>query len=171
MKENLYEEHSIKTYTGVYFNYVSMNPDTILIEDIAHALSNIPRWMGHTNIFYSVAQHCCWCHDNVISDDKKFESLMHDSTEAYLGDCPSPLKSLLPAYKQLENRLSLVIAEKFGYDYPYSDYTKEVDKAALHWEWENMRLKDKIEYWSPQVAEQEFLNRFYKYVAMNVTQK
>lgn len=163
MEDNLYMPNSIKTYSGIYFSYKEMNPDTILIEDIAHALSNIARWGGHSPKFYSVAQHCCWCHDTIKEPDEAFERLMHDSTETYLGDCPSPLKSLLPNYKYLENCLSLVIAQKFGYNYPYSSNTKFVDKCALEYEWKNMRLKDNIEYWSPERAKLEFLERFYKH--------
>ena len=77
-----------------------------------------------------------------------------------LGDCPSPLKTLLPNYKDLEHKLSIVIAEKYGFNYPYSANTKLVDVAALEFEWENMKLKDRVEYWSPTRAKQEFLQRF-----------
>lgn len=159
-EENLYEPNSIRTFTGAYFNYLKMDPDTIHIEDIAHALSHIPRWMGHTKVFFSVAQHCCWCHDANVAPDEEFERLMHDATEAYLGDCPSPLKSLLPAYKDLENTLSIVIAKKYGYNYPYSADTKLADRAALEIEWENMRMEDKMEIWSSEKAKAEFLKRF-----------
>tara|TARA_R110000851_G_scaffold97156_3_gene210691 strand:+ start:429 stop:944 length:516 start_codon:yes stop_codon:yes gene_type:complete len=160
-EENLYEPNCIKTFSGIYFSYLEMNPNTIQIEDIAHALSNIPRWMGHTKKFFSVAQHCCWCHDaNIEPEDERLERLMHDATEAYLGDCPSPLKSLLPAYKQLEEKLSFVIAKKYGFNYPYSANTKLVDRAALEIEWEDMRLEDRMEVWSPERAEKEFLQRF-----------
>lgn len=163
MEDNLYQPNSIKTFSGVYFDYTQMNPDTIKIEDIAHALSNIPRWLGHSNKFYSVAQHCCWCHDANIEPDERFERLMHDATEAYLGDCPSPLKSLLPAYKNLENQLRIVIAQKYGFNFPYSEATKLTDRAALEYEWENMRLEDKLEHWSPERAKTEFLKRFYEH--------
>ncbi len=155
--------NSIKTNSGVYFSYTEMDPDSILIEDIAHALSHIPRWLGHTDIFYSVAQHCCWCHDANIAPEEAFERLMHDATEFALGDCPSPLKALLPNYKYLEATLSVVIAEKFGFNYPYSENTKIADRAALEYEWENLRLENNIECWSPQKAKQEFLIRFYKH--------
>jgi hypothetical protein len=159
-EENLFEPHSIRTFMGHYFSYVKMDPETICIEDIAHALSQIPRWVGHTKKFFSVAQHCCWCHDAAGPEEERLERLMHDGTEAYIGDCPSPLKSLLPTYKDLENKLSIVLAEKFGYNYPYGPQTKVVDLDALHTEWEDMRLGDKMEYWSPERAEAEFLQRF-----------
>jgi 5'-deoxynucleotidase YfbR-like HD superfamily hydrolase len=160
-EENLYEPNSIRTLTGYYFNYLKMDPESINIEDIAHALSNMPRWLGHTKKFFSVAQHCCWCHDaNIEPEDERLERLMHDATEAYLGDCPSPLKSLLPQYKELEKKLSIVIAKKFGFNYPYSPATKLVDRAALEIEWEDMKLEDKMECWSPEKAKAEFLKRF-----------
>lgn len=161
VKENLYTPNSIRTYTGLYFDYTKMDPNTIHIEDIAHALSNIPRWMGHSEKAYSVAQHCCWCHDADIEQNESFERLMHDATEAYLGDCPSPLKNLLPQYKDLEHKLSAIIAAKFGFNYPYSDNTKIADRAALEFEWENMRMSDRLECWNPEKAKQEFLKRFY----------
>lgn len=159
-RENLYEPDSIRTFTGKYFNYLKMDPETIDIKDIAHALSNMPRWMGHSKKFFSVAQHSCWCHDANIAPDEQFERLMHDATEAYLGDCPSPLKSLLLGYKYLEDKLSVILAKKFGYNFPYSSDTKLADRAALEIEWEEMRLRDKMECWSPAKAESEFLKRF-----------
>ena len=95
MKDNLYTPNSIKTFSGVYFSYIDMDPNTILIEDIAHALSNIARWSGHTNSFYSVAQHCCWCHDADIEQNESFERLMHDATEAYLGGLSLSFKNFI----------------------------------------------------------------------------
>lgn len=165
-------ENSIRTFSGTTFDYLVMNPDSILIEDIANALARIPRWGGHSYIPYSVAQHCCWCHDRLIDEpEKSFEALMHDSPEAYLGDCPKPLKSLLPDYQKIEDRLSHILAKKFDYPYPHSSIIKDVDKLALNFEWYNVKLESKIECWSYERAAQEFLNRYYMYVAPNVTQK
>src|SRR3989304_6672039 len=117
MERNLYGKTSILTYSGLTFDYAEMNPKSIAIEDIAHALSYIPRWAGHTQVFYSVAQHLCWCHDNIENKEFAFEALMHDSPETYLGDCPKPLKNLLIDYMILEEKLSHIIAKKFGYSY------------------------------------------------------
>lgn len=168
-------KNTIKTFSGVYFDYEEMNPNTILIEDIAHPLSLIPRWAGHSQICYSVAQHCCWCHDTIFDhtgdSELAFEALMHDSPEAYLGDCPKPLKNLLPDYQKIEDKLSQIIAKKFGFKYPHSAEVKRIDREALLFELDNVKLFSTTEHWNPLRAEQEFLNRFHKYVALNVTQK
>ncbi len=47
----------IQTYSGYKFDFVNLDTNVICIRDIVHALSNICRYTGHTNEFYSVAQH------------------------------------------------------------------------------------------------------------------
>lgn len=160
--ENLFAENSIRTNSGNYFNYLDLENNTIKIEDIAASLSKIPRWLGHTNTFYSVAQHCCWCHDNINNPELKLDALLHDATEAYLSDIPSPLKKLLPDYQKIENRLHKVIAEFYGTHYPLHPEIKKVDLRALEVEWDNIKISNNphVDYWSPETAEQEFLIRF-----------
>ncbi len=48
----------IQTYTGICFNPFLPDPKDITLEDIAHALSMMCRYNGHTKEFYSVAEHC-----------------------------------------------------------------------------------------------------------------
>lgn len=43
--------------------------------------------------------------------------LLHDASEAYMKDLPSPLKSLLPDYKKLEAEVSTVIFKKWGVNF------------------------------------------------------
>lgn len=172
----------IRTHTGKKFDYLNIDESQIDIEDIANALSHIPRWLGHTNKFYSVAQHCCWCYDNTKGN--KLEALMHDATEAYLSDIPSPLKALLPDYKKIENEIAVSIANKFNFKYPYSKITHAIDILALDFERYNIKkldinyqplivktsLLEKIlnkintifnsKYWSHTKAKKEFLKRF-----------
>ena len=46
-----------QTYTGVKFHPLDPRPEDFKLEDIAHALSMLCRFNGHSKYFYSVAQH------------------------------------------------------------------------------------------------------------------
>lgn len=157
--ENLYTPGCIRTFSGKYFSYTDMHPDTILIEDIAHALANIPRFAGHTDHFYSVAQHSVMVM-LAAPADHKFDALMHDAAEAYMLDIPSPLKALLPDYKGIEHRLMHIIAAKFGFEYPKHKYVDAADKYAMEQEWKHCVIGHDGVCWSPAKAEAEFLNFF-----------
>ena len=47
----------IETYSGKRFYILDPRPQDVDIVDIAHALSLLTRFTGHTREFYSVAQH------------------------------------------------------------------------------------------------------------------
>lgn len=58
-------------------------------------------------------------------------ALLHDATEAYIGDVSRPLKQLLPEYQAIEARVAAVIDAKFGFDGPEPPIIKEADNVAL----------------------------------------
>lgn len=146
-KELFVADH-IKTYTGTYFNPLDPNPDKILAEDIAHALSNIPRYGGHLPKFYSVAQHSLYV-ARILPTHLKLPGLLHDATEGYLGgDIPSPIKARMPEYKAMENKLLTAILKKFGVFETYmknKDRIKEADIQALKIEW-NVLMQGRRNY-------------------------
>ena len=121
----------IRTYTGRMFYPLAPTVDQIYIEDIAHALSNICRYGGHCENFYSVAQHSCMVSDYLPAF--KLEGLMHDGTEAYLGDMVRPLKhsAKMRQYRIAENKLDVVLHEKFDLDPAARKLVKEYDNRAL----------------------------------------
>lgn len=136
-------------------------------QDIAQALSRIPRFNGHTRQFYSVAQHCVLASQLVPAEDA-LAALLHDATEAYIGDMISPLKALLPAYRLIEQRVWVAIAKRFGVDTVMPNSVKQADLQLLATErrdllpespqeWPCLEgvepLTDPIEPWSPQLAE------------------
>ena len=91
-------ESCISVYDGEYFDLLEPDRSVYTINTIAHALSNLCRYTGHVNRFYSVAEHSVFVS---LAVPKKFalEALFHDASEAFLGDVSSPLKKLLPEYK------------------------------------------------------------------------
>lgn len=159
-EENLFTPNCIRTYTGIYMNVFEPISEMICIEDIAHALSMQPRFGGHLPEFYSVAQHCCMTSKRV-SESLQLEALLHDASEAYLLDVPSPIKKKLTNYYEIEENLMKMIFEKFGLVYPLHEYVKEADEFMLQWEWENIMLGNYTSYWTPAYAESRFLSTFY----------
>lgn len=130
MEQLEYTENSIRTYTGKVFDLKILDPDSICIEDIAHALSHTNRFGGHLREPYTVAQHSVMV-VNCVPEHLKLTALLHDATEAYIGDMPSPFKKLMPDYKALENNLMKVIAEKYSLVYPFPPEIKAADSHLL----------------------------------------
>jgi len=102
----------ILTHTGVDFWFLDPRSEDFKIEDIAHALSQLCRFTGHTKEFYSVAQHSVAV-SCLVRPEFALEGLLHDAAEAYLGDVSSPLKFLLPKYQAIENLIQDSIAKAF----------------------------------------------------------
>ena len=138
--ENLYTPDCIRTYSGIYINVFEPTPEMICIEDIAHALSNQCRFGGHLPVFYSVAQHSYHCSQSV-NQEHKLAALLHDASEAYLLDIPRPIKNRLSNYKDIEHNLMILIADKFGFNYPLHNDIKLADELALVAEWNCLMLK------------------------------
>ena len=129
------------TYTGKMIEVTAPSPKAIDSVDIAHALSQIPRASGHFKHFYSVAQHSLNCmreaYARGFSKRVCYACLIHDFSEAYLCDVPTPLKRELEKYKAIENKFEEAILKKYGL-YPLSDeekhMVKKVDEAILYYE-------------------------------------
>lgn len=170
----------ILTYTGVKFYPADPRIEDFNLEDIAHALSHVNRYNGHTIAPYSVAQHAV----NVAtvleqlgySARTRFIGLNHDNPEAYMADIPSPVKQLLPDYAKLEKKLQDMLYEWCGLgkvtDEEY-EIVNLVDKAMFPVECryvlphanhpvdpllENMVIIP----WSPEKAKAEFIKLWYE---------
>lgn len=145
MQENLYTPNSIRTRSGRYINVLELAPDTIAIEDIAHALSNVPRFGGHLPngeplpFYFSVGQHSLGVHHEVSrhTTDRSIllQALMHDASDFLIGDQPSPIKQFLPDFKAMEERIMQAIARQFGFPWPMHPLVKEADRKHLELEW------------------------------------
>lgn len=103
----------IYTASGKKFDLANLNPEQIDINDIALSLSNQCRFAGHTPRFYSVAEHSLLVSDQ-LPDELKLWGLLHDATECYISDIPSPVKQLIPEISYLEMLVMEAIAIKFN---------------------------------------------------------
>ena len=105
-------------YSGKKFWVLDPRPEEVTLEDIAHPLSNICRFNGHTKFFYSVAQHSLGVYSLLrqagLSPVIQLKGLLHDASEAYFCDMPKPIKPLIPTYKDIEAKLEIAIYEHFG---------------------------------------------------------
>lgn len=104
----------IATHSGTKFYFMDPRPDEVFLSDIAVALGNICRFGGHTDRFYSVAEHCVrmsrlldWDHHLAVW------ALMHDAAEAYIGDLPSPIKQVLPEFAKIEAKILRAVSHQF----------------------------------------------------------
>lgn len=154
----------IRTHSGVMFDVTNPQIDDIHIEDIAHALSHLCRFGGHTPKFYSVAQHSYLCARMAPVKDQ-LVTLLHDASEAYLMDLPSPIKSVLRDYAAIEDHLQQVICKKFDLPYPFPEIVHEIDHAMLAQEWNELIMvgnASKFNCWGSEHARHMFLDLFFE---------
>lgn len=165
--------HFIRTFTGRPFWPLAPRAEDLDIRDVAHALACSNRYTGHTYVPYSIAQHCCHVSD-LLPGPLKLCGLLHDASEAYLVDLPTPVKRQLPEYGPAEERLMEIIAVVFGFPWPMPPEVKLQDTRLLITEQRDQMgyinpgfpdlqpLEKKIIPWGWRKAEREFLKRFYQ---------
>jgi hypothetical protein len=170
----------LQTVSGRWVNPFDPDPAQLDAGDIARALANQCRFGGHSRVFYSVAQHSVIV-SRVVEERggdaaDAFAALMHDATEAYLGDMPHPLKHRSPlgaAFKAAEDALAQAIRARFGIK-PEVPEIKTVDRALLAterrafsaeaWHWPELEgvepLDIELVAWSPEEAAEAFARRY-----------
>lgn len=172
----------MQTFTGVQFWPLAPKVEDIRIEDIAHGCANVCRYGGHTRSFYSVAQHCVIVSNLVPAEDALW-GLLHDASEAYLGDAIQPLKTqpAWEAFRAIEHRLQAAICQRFGLPEQQPASIKPADRIALVAEKRDLMGRAPTEDgwdahgalpeappdlriipWTPSFAENRFLDRFYQ---------
>lgn len=103
--------------------------------------------------------------------------LLHDAAEAYIGDMTRPLKVKMLAFKEVEARIDAKIAEVFDTVFPLPPIVKEFDTRILvderaqgmDPERKNVWATDELQplgadimWWTPDVAESKFMDRFIR---------
>jgi len=184
--------NKIVTYTGKVFDLLNPQPETVCIEDIAHALANLCRYTGHVREFYSVAQHCILMADANLPGDS-LQKLLHDAAEAYIGDMATPWKQLLRVFEsrncctkdsgfpmwvnEYEQKIQDVIGIALGVDLSYSVEVKEADNRMfsteirdlmppsvefMNWTGNSAPLDFTIVPWDSDYSETAFLNNYWR---------
>lgn len=161
------------TYSGQSLDILNLRPEQVHLYDIAHSLANQCRYNGATEVFYSVAEHSVHISRH-LPYRHALTGLLHDAAEAYVGDLSVPLKKLLPTFERYERDVWRVIAER--YELP-TTLPEEVVRADQQIVANEMRvllreceplpapydqpLPDlRIEGWTPEEAEREFILQF-----------
>jgi hypothetical protein len=126
----------IQTVSGKKFFPMEPHADDLDIRDIAHALSNQCRWGGHCLRFYSVAEHSfrvlrCLQYLGYTGRDILLWGLLHDAAEAYLCDLPRPVKEVFPAYREAEDKILKVVANKYNLPWPMPREVHVADDTLL----------------------------------------
>lgn len=169
----------IITFTGKRVDL--LEPAAAMIEpaDIAHSLSMQCRFNGHTRAFYSVAQHSYIVAD-LVPEQWQLQALLHDATEAYVGDVVSPLKQALPEFRQIEMRVWHAICARFNIDPVLPSCIHDADLAALATERRDLMpahkdewpclvgaipMQARIKPWSQPEAAQFFFDRLMQLLA------
>ena len=131
----LFMNSLMQTYSGLTVDFDNISRNSISIKDVAHALSITCRWNGHTKKFYSVAEHSILAATHAINNNESYLDslfiLLHDASEAYVSDVASPIKKFFPTYMDMEEKIQVVIAEKFDLPYPMPKQITEMDYKVL----------------------------------------
>jgi len=180
------DEYWIETRSGVQFNLSDPLADDVYINDIAHGLSLLCRYVGQCREFYSVAEHSVLCakmaENEGLPMSVQMACLLHDAAEAYMGDVSRPLKALLRERGNIEldlmeSRILSVILEGLGLAgrCRFTADVGRIDKAVLaaevgclmerrgQWlpnDWPQASLTCRVIGHPPECAEALFLERY-----------
>lgn len=164
----------IQTHSGRRFTPTKPQRDSIVIQDIAHALSMQCRFSGHVNRFYSVAQHSISV-SYLCDEEDALWGLLHDASEAYLVDVPTPIKKsgYMEDYIKFEKEVQKAVCHRFFLQEKEPPSVKKADMLMLvteardlmsplrdDWKVDLEPLPFTIDPWDQQKAKDQFMKRF-----------
>ena len=167
---------AVSTRSGRRVALLNPSPAQIVIGDIAHGLANQCRFNGQTNQFYSVAQHSVLV-ASILPRELRLAGLLHDASEAYLGDIVQPLKELLPEYQNIEANFCNVLGARFNVELSPNVAIHQADLIVLATERRDLMPMDtadwscianitplsrRIKPLSPGAAAAQFMDLFFK---------
>ena len=166
---------AVSTRSGRRVALLTPSPSQIVIGDIAHGLAHQCRFNGQTSKFYSVAQHSVLV-ASILPRELRLAGLLHDASEAYLGDVVQPLKDLLPEYQAIEENFCKVLGMRFGVNLQHNDAIRHADLVVLATERRDLMPMDMADWssiagitpmsrtikpMSPEAASAQFMEMFF----------
>lgn len=170
-------KHWKQTYSGVAYDLERPTPEMVVDVDVAHALSLICRFGGHSREFYSVAEHCVLGAQQLLRQHREASArlfLIHDAHEYVTGDLAGPAKPLIKGWREWEDdhERNLHVACDMYTTPAFRDIVKGMDNAMLKaegkallgpapgtWAQEVVDAPDidvKIQCWTPKEARYEY---------------
>lgn len=183
-------EDWLETRSGKKFNFLNPDPATIDIQDIAHGLAKTCRFGGQCRVFYSVAEHSVLLMRHAEQKNKRGDltltpqdlmvALLHDASEAYMGDVVRPLKQHLPDFMAIESKIIEVIYRKYNLPPGMPDWLRDMDtritldeknqimsRSGNAWSIDELQpLGVVMPLWSPEDAAKRFIQEFERLCAM-----
>ena len=136
----------ITTFGGKRVNPIDIEDRHINIEDIAHALACTNRFVGHCPYPISVAQHSCYVSlvaagglsDMEVYKRVGLQGLLHDASEAYLGDVSKWVKGIpeMRGYRLIEEQVQRRIFRHFGLPGDLFPEVEQADRLMVRFEHE-----------------------------------
>jgi uncharacterized protein len=161
---------AIQTYSGIAFDVIDPQPQMISLRDISQSIAHICRYNGHVPTFYSVAEHSvrvAWLLEKKGYDDNVvLTGLLHDASEAYVGDMVRPLKrhpEFGAVHQDVEERVAKVVHEALGGIFPHPQPVHDADRAVYDWEVEFIRTGLESG-WDADYARQHFLMLYHNII-------
>lgn len=175
----------VQTASGGKFHLHDPSPEEVCLRDIAESLAKACRFNGHTQFFYSVAQHSCLVMDLLTSVEALPYGLLHDAHEAYTGDLITPMRHVLTmqagydVWEEITKDIDRAIHEAFGLKWPphptLLKLVEEADRQALATEKRDLMGKGPswgirlprpsqslIRPWTWPEAHHQFIERFHE---------
>jgi hypothetical protein len=167
----------IELLNGQMFDFFNPSATDVSIDELAHVLSNVCRFAGHVRYFYSVAQHLLNT-SLIVDPPHEKAALLHDTSEAFTNDIVTPLKAVVPTFKEIETTIESDMAGRFGFQFPLAPEVKLADLQMLaiekhilkpfpsHWaildgiEYEHLLDRVRMLPMTPDEARMAFLQRW-----------
>lgn len=139
----------INTFTGKKLNLIRPSVEMIDIQDIARGLAYKSHFGGQTPFYFSIADHSILVYLLMLQDGERDFSklllgLLHDASEAYLGNMLKPIKIHLSYFCSVEDNMMSIICKAYGLEIGYLPSIKPYDLAAQDLEYETFYKKNKL---------------------------